>query len=272
MPASTRLPELRTADLPAGRRTWREEGSGPALVLVHGIGGHSASWRPQFASFRDRFRVIAWDAPGYGGSTPLAGAGGDASAYAAALLELLDHLGVASAHLVGHSLGAVFVAALCRLRPSLAQKVVFVHPVTGAGGLPAEQREAVRAARIADLTGMGARRFAESRGRAILGSVAAPESVAEAIAVMAEAPEEGYLAAWDAMCAADINADLDCVRGPVLVVSGGEDPVSPPATGAAIAARLPTAEQKVLDGIGHYASLEAPDRLDPILREFLARA
>lgn len=261
---------LQTAAIDGARLAWREAGRGPALVLVHGIGGSSASWRPQLDALQNDFRVVAWDAPGYGGSAPLPSRTPRADDYATALLALLDHLGIAKAHLVGHSLGAVFVAALCRRRPGLAQRVVFLHPVTGSGSLPPEQRESVRAARIKDLGSAGMRAFAENRGRAILGTVGSPEAIAEAIEVMAEVPEAGYLAAWESMCAADIFPDLRYVRCPALVVCGTDDPVSPPATGEKIAAALPDAKLEVINGLGHYGSLEVPGLVNDRLREFLA--
>lgn len=264
------LPELRSATLAPGRLAWRESGQGPALVLVHGIGGYSASWQPQFRDFGDTHRVIAWDAPGYGGSD-LLGAGARAADYADALAALLDHLGITSAHLVGHSLGAVFVASLCGKRPGLAQSVSFLHPVTGGGVLPPEERERVRLGRIADLKTLGARGFAEQRGSAILGSAAPADDRAYAIGVMADVPEAGYLAAWDAMCAADIFADLDAIRCPAFVMTGSEDPVSPEATSRAIAARIPGAMFEVVPGLGHYGSLEAPDTVRRMLRAIPAR-
>lgn len=264
------LSPLQTAEIAGAKLAWREAGSGPALVLVHGIGGYSASWRPQLAALADTYRVIAWDAPGYGGSMPLPSTAPHADDYAASLLALLDHLQIGTAHLVGHSLGAVFTAALCRLRPGLAQRVVFLHPVTGMGMLPAEQRETVRLGRINDLKSLGGRGFAENRGRAILGSLGAPEALAEAIEVMAAVPDAGYLAAWEAMCAADIFPDLKHVRGPALVVCGSVDPVSPPAAGEKIVSAMPDAQLEVVDKLGHYGSLEVPELVNKRLREFLS--
>ena len=67
--------------------TYRESGGkdAPALVLLHGIGSTSAGWRLQYGPLGEHFRVIAWDAPGYGGSQPLPGEAPSAEAYARAL-------------------------------------------------------------------------------------------------------------------------------------------------------------------------------------------
>jgi len=51
--------------------SFREAGEGPTLVLLHGIGSNAGSWCNQLVTLSDQFRVLAWDAPGYGESTPL---------------------------------------------------------------------------------------------------------------------------------------------------------------------------------------------------------
>jgi pimeloyl-ACP methyl ester carboxylesterase len=78
----------------AGRTVaWREAGEGPALVLLHGIGGAAASWEYQITHFAERYRVIAWDMPGYGASQALEDAAPMVDDYVAALVALLDALG-----------------------------------------------------------------------------------------------------------------------------------------------------------------------------------
>jgi pimeloyl-ACP methyl ester carboxylesterase len=263
------LPPLQTIAGEGGTYAWREAGAGEALVFVHGIGGSSASWAHQFADFAGGHRVLAWDAPGYGGSSPLASEPARVEAYAAALVAWLDALGISEASFVGHSLGSLFIAAASRLRPTLVQRVLFLHPVTGNGQMPAEEREVVRQGRIRDLVTLGGQGFAEQRGRSILARDLAPEKAADAIAVMADVPEQGYLTAWDAMCEGDIFRDVDAVKCPALVVCGNEDPVSPEATGRSIAAAIPGAGFVLLPGVGHYASIEAPERLRDILSQFL---
>ncbi len=265
------LPELHTVEIGRRRMAWRERGDGRGLVLVHGIGGYSASWGPQLDAFAATNRVIAWDAPGYGGTDPLDSRFPCAADYAGALSALLTALGVESADFVGHSLGAVIVASLCRLRPGIARTVVFVHGVTGSGALAAEDRERLRTERAADLESLGMKAFAENRGRDILGRSLDPATAAEIIDLMADVPEAGYLAAWNMMCAANIYDDLSFVRCPALVIGGADDPVAPETVCRAIANRLSGAIVELLDGVGHFASLEAPHRLNALLDGFLSK-
>jgi pimeloyl-ACP methyl ester carboxylesterase len=261
---------LNTVELAGGTIAWREAGRGPALVLVHGIGGSSRGWEAQLDAFAAHHRVIAWDAPGYGASSPLPAAAPAVDDYAMALGALLDALGVTSADLVGHSLGAVMLARLCRRRSGLARRLAFVHPVGGAGGLGPAEREAVRRARIDDLVSLGPARFAEKRARAILGKAAPESAVAHAITVMAEVPQGGYVQACEMMCAADIMADLPHLACPALVIGGADDPVSPEATCRAVVEALPAARLLVLPGIGHFLPIEDAPLFERILAVFLA--
>src|SRR4051794_7428973 len=107
---SSALPGLQKTIIDGLTVSWREAGQGEPLVLVHGIGGHSGSWQHQLASFARDHRVIAWDAPGYGGSDTLPAARLTADGYAAFLAALLRKLDVHRPHLVGHSLGSIVIA------------------------------------------------------------------------------------------------------------------------------------------------------------------
>lgn len=262
------LPDLRSIRVDGRQLTWREAGSGLPLVLVHGIGGHSGAWKRQFASFAASHRVIAWDAPGYGGSDPLPSTALSADAYAASLIGLLRALDVVQPHLVGHSLGAIIISAASGSEAVRVRSLTLLQPVTGSGRMPAEERDKIRMARIAEMNRLGPVQFAVERGRQILSRSTPDASADEAVDVMKAVPAEGYLAAWEMMCRADIFAVLNQTC-PAQVISGSDDPVSPPATGQAIAAQIPHAEFNCLDGVGHYASIEAPDALDALLRRFI---
>jgi len=86
--------------------SYREAGAGPALVLLHGIGSSSASWLFQLESLAG-YRLIAWDAPGYGASAFLAMAEPQPADYAQALHEFLERLLLKDVVLVGNSLGCL---------------------------------------------------------------------------------------------------------------------------------------------------------------------
>src|SRR5690606_7734322 len=105
--------ELKTVQFDGVQQSYREAGAGKVLVLLHGISSGSGSWVKQLQNLSHHFHVIAWDAPGYGQSDPLAVEQPNAEDYAQRLKGMLTALGLnlGSAPdqnkmiLVGHSLG-----------------------------------------------------------------------------------------------------------------------------------------------------------------------
>src|SRR5438105_6615651 len=94
-----------------------ERGTGrEALVLLHGIGGRADVWEPQLQPFADKYNVIAWNMPGYGGSARLPQM--TFPALADALEGLLDALAAKRVHLVGHSMGGMVAQEFLRQRAS----------------------------------------------------------------------------------------------------------------------------------------------------------
>jgi len=83
-----------------------EEGDGFPILLIHGLAGDHTAWLPQIAAFRDRYRVVAMDNPGSGGSSPVDGPC-TTEELADTMLALLDRLGIEKAHVVGRSLGGL---------------------------------------------------------------------------------------------------------------------------------------------------------------------
>ena len=93
---------MKTSD---GRFAYEAAGdpASPPLVFLHGIGGAARPWRGQLDFFRHRFRTVAWDMPGYGGSVPLEAV--SIAALADALRDFLRAVGAPKPILVGHSIG-----------------------------------------------------------------------------------------------------------------------------------------------------------------------
>lgn len=268
MPAPS-LPQRRQTKVLGRNVSWREAGSGDCVVLVHGIGGHSGSWAHQFAAFSKNHRVIGWDAPGYGDSDPIGSASPAAHDYSEMLAGLIGELGVARPHMVGHSLGSIMVAAAARFQNVVPRSQTFLQPVMGTGMLEPAEQSRIRQARIDDMRKLGATEFARQRGRLILSQRTPQASADEALDVMMEVGEAGYLAAWDMMCRSDLRAIVSGIY-PTLVVCGEHDPVCPPATAKSLADSIEGAECLCMEGVGHYASIEAPDALNRILARFFA--
>ena len=158
----------------------RECGQGPVVVLLHGIGSGSASWLHCAQRLAAGNRVIAWDAPGYGLSTPLPPARPKACDYAACLELLLDALGVESCLLVGHSLGALMATAYAAgIGAARVRRLVLLSPARGYGA--AELRDSgaqVRRQRLENLERFGIDGMASERTARLLGRNPSEEALA----------------------------------------------------------------------------------------------
>src|SRR5260221_6919054 len=97
----------------------------PPLVFLHGIGGAARAWRGQLDFFSGRYRTIAWDMPGYGGSAPLPAV--SIAALADALQDFLQQAGAAKPILVGHSIGGMIVQQLLAKHPRVASAIVLAQ-------------------------------------------------------------------------------------------------------------------------------------------------
>jgi pimeloyl-ACP methyl ester carboxylesterase len=251
------LPESKSA---AGF-TYRESGrpDAPALVLLHGIGSTSAGWRLQYGPLGERFRVVAWDAPGYGGSTPLPGEAPSTEDYARALGRLLDALGIREAVIGTNSWGTPTGVAFARLFPQRVRALVLGGPAAGYGSLPKEERERRLAARLARVAELGMKKMREDDAPELV----APGTRAEVIGWITGAEglhPEGYAQAMRMLAAADVAREAASVRCPVRVVSGELDKRTPPETNAKrIAAAAPNATLQMVPDCGHLPHLEYPE-------------
>src|SRR6201996_5530627 len=99
--------------------------SATPLLFLHGIGGAARAWRGQIAAFSDRYRAIAWDMPGYGGSAPLAGV--SIATLADALQDFLQQIGTIKPVIVGHSIGGMIVQQWLIKHPREASAVILAQ-------------------------------------------------------------------------------------------------------------------------------------------------
>lgn len=261
------LPELKTA---AGI-TYRESGrkDAPALVLLHGIGSTSAGWRLQYGPLGERFRVIGWDAPGYGGSAPLAGEAPGAEAYAQALARLLDALGIRQAIVGTNSWGTPTGVVFARLFPERVRALVLGGPAAGWGSAPKEERDRRVAARLERVSALGMKKMREEDAPELV----APGTRAEVLEWIKGAEGlnvKGYAQAARMLSAVDVTREAASVTCPVKVVSGEKDRRTPPETNAKrIAAALPNGSLQMIPNCGHLPHLEFPEIFNAAVLEML---
>lgn len=241
------------------------DGRGPAVLLVHGLGGTSNFYQVQADGLADRFQVIRVDLAGAGRS-PVAGPVSIES-HADDLAAVLDALDVTSAAVVGHSMGTLVVRALAARHPGKVSALALL----GAVGEPADAGRKAQRDRAATLRadgpaavapGVVANALSESTRRD------KPEVAAFVRELIMRQDPEGYARNCEALAAATdpgpIAEDL-----PLLLITGDADKVGPPAVSEALARAHGDATVEVLPGVGHWTAVEAAGPTTGHLLKFL---
>jgi pimeloyl-ACP methyl ester carboxylesterase len=268
--------EERIAEVKGVRMRYFVGGSGPPLVLVHGLGGAASNWTELAPLLARRHRLLVPDLPGHGGSTALPAVSG-LEPYADRVALVAEREGMLPAPVVGHSLGGMIVLRLALRRPNDVKAIV----LAGAAGLSIGNvfgRQllslftAVRPGRIAARHRSWVARSPRLR-KLVFGFV----SVSDPVALTNEAVE-GFLAAqllhtdvdgaWQALRADDPRQELEAIGCPVLVLWGAED-VQLPLDDAFEYTRRLRAQLRVIPGCGHLLIGERPDACERAIEDFL---
>src|SRR5246127_2135921 len=178
------VPELRFAEIPVTSRhryigdrfCYMEAGPVdlPPVLLLHGIGANSLHWRYQLPGLADRFRLIAWNAPGYMLSDNLRAETPSGRDYADALDDFLKALGVTGFKIVANSFGARVAQNFAYHYPGRMSRAVFTGTSVARTASPEERTQALKAR--AAMIERGSYAFGE-RVAALLGSAASPETI-----------------------------------------------------------------------------------------------
>lgn len=280
--AAPDLPTLRKVEIEDHARSelrglkigYREAGrpDSPVLFCMHGIGSNSSGYRRQLGDLADRYRVIAWDAPGYGESDNLPQARPRDVDYADALLGTLDALGIDRVHLVGSSFGAIVAAAFAARYPERVRCLVLSAPAPGFARLPEAERKELFQKRVDDMERLGPAELARQRAPFLVAPDAPPAVIEAATALVAATPPKGYAQAAAVLDNADTVANAARIDAPTLVLVGTEDKITPRDSCAGpIHAALRDGALEIFEGIGHLLKLEAPDRFNALIADFIER-
>jgi 3-oxoadipate enol-lactonase len=253
-----------------GRFSYEASGdvASPPLVFLHGIGGAARAWRGQLDFFADRYRAIAWDMPGYGGSVPLATV--SIEALADAFRDFLQQVGASKPILIGHSIGGMIVQQLLTQSSAIARAVVLAQTSPAFGKADGEWQKEFIGARLGPLDrGETMVSLAPTLVRELVGDDPDFKGMDLARECMAAVPGATYRATMLALLGFDQRSALKDIRVPTLVLSGSKDKNAPAPMMAKMASYIPSATYVELEGAGHLVNLERPASFNAALDRFL---
>jgi 4,5:9,10-diseco-3-hydroxy-5,9,17-trioxoandrosta-1(10),2-diene-4-oate hydrolase len=268
--------EKRELTVAGSRVRYLTGGSGPPLVLVHGLGGMATNWRlvaPELALER---RLVIPDLPGHGYSEPLRQRRRALDPFAEAVLAVAEAEHALPAPFVGHSLGGLVSLHAAARRPDAVRALV----LAAAAGISSSTRVGEAVVTVLGLVQPGklAGRRARTISRRPLGrrfafwwGVSDPVGLDPEMAyAFLQGPplHTDTLTAGQALVASDPRTDLDRVTCPALCLWGADDHWVPLTDGVEYARRL-RAPLRVIAGCGHLSIGERPDIVTHAIREFL---
>jgi len=270
------MSDVKTATSDGLRIAYIDEGSGPPIVFLHGVGATKRMWAPQIAMLSERFRCIALDYRGYGESeTPpessLTADARDAkaisrAAYARDVIAVLDAEDIQTAHICGCSLGGVVALETYDAKPARVKSLALVDTFAFYPGGVASIDE-----RIANLDKLGIKEFAKTRAPGIHKPDAPKELVDGSVADMASIPLSVYKASTRATWTGDYRALLSRVSVPAEVFWGELDTtIAPHELSEELANGIPTCSGVVrVPHAGHVSNLDNPEFFNLALEAFL---
>lgn len=241
------------------------DGTGETVLMIHGLGGTSNVWTPQLSIFPDTYQTIRPDLPGAGRSPSSAFI--SIETLVDCVLDIARHLGIQRAHVMGHSMGTIVCQHLAIAEPQLVRSLALLGPMLEPPE-PARQALRDRAAKarrdgmadIADAV-VQAGTSRETRERHTVTATLVRE-------IMMRQDAEGYARNCEALAGAQA-ADLSQITCPVLLMTGDEDVVAPPAMSRKMEEQLKRVRTVILPRCGHWTTFERPEEVNRELRGFL---
>ncbi len=245
----------------------------PTIFFGHGVLFSGWMFHPQIAAFRGKYRCVAIDWRGQGDSAATRD-GYDMDTLTEDAVALIDALGIAPVHYVGLSMGGFVGQRIAARRPELVRTLSLLDTSAGPED-PDKVKRYKLLGRIYRITGITPLR------KALVPIMFGPTFLADTSAVpvidewerrLRRARRSGVSKAVMGVAnRLSIENEITSIKKPTLVIVGADDAATPPEKAQCIAERIPGARLAQIPDCGHSSTLEKPDTVTGLLRDFLAR-
>jgi pimeloyl-ACP methyl ester carboxylesterase len=251
---------------PWGVTRYAVEGSGPPVLLIHGVGARLDNWDSVATLLSHSFTVVRHDLRGHGKSGKAPGPY-SLELFADDAIELLAHLGITRAHVAGHSLGGMIAIKLAARHPNRVDRLAVL---SAAAGRTEEERRKVMDRIDLIASGIPGDHFNNSLPRWFTDDFrsANPALMEQYAARNRENDPACYAAAYTVLATSDVAPDLAQVKAPSLVVTGEHDLGSNPRMARVIHAGIAGSELRILPRLRHSILVEAPATIAGLLDPF----
>ncbi len=247
-----------------------QDGSGPDLVLIHGVGSQHGDWGEVARRLSPHFSILRYDLRGHGTSEAPPGPY-MIEDFTADLISLLDETGLKQPHIAGFSLGGLIAQCMALNHPDRVRKLALLGTVAGR---TTEERERVEGRLDFIASSHPADYFDQSVSRWFTEAFqdANPDVVAARKAVVTSMDGAAYAAAYYALAMTDFGDRLGEISHTTLVATGEDDIGSNPRMAHLMADRIHNSRLEILPGLRHSILLEAPDLVAGLLTDFFNTA
>jgi 3-oxoadipate enol-lactonase len=249
---------------------YRDQGSGPAILFIHGHPFNQSMWDPQIAALTRKYRVITYDIRGYGASEVPATEATALETMASDINALLYHLNIDKAVIAGLSMGGQIAMAFADQYPQRLSGLILAATFPQADAPEAAKTRLAMAERFIN------------EGTCIPGGEMLPKLLAPAsikknpdvalnvYKMIAHTPPAGAAAALRGRARRkDYTESLQNIAVPTLIFVGTEDAYTSVETAKQMHHSIPGSRIEIFEGIGHMPNLEATDRFNAALHDFL---
>ncbi len=279
-------PQGRFVEIDGNRIHYLEEGSGPVILMVHGLGGQMRNFTYALVDrLKDRFRIVVMERPGAGYSRRAPGASARLSSQADVVAKFIGALGLGKPLLVGHSLGGALSLAVGLQHPKAVSGLALISPLTQPQDTPPKAFAGlyIRSPLVRWLAAWTLATPMAIRTRdAVLGAVFGPEPVPDDFAtrgggMLSLRPRTFYSTSTDLVAANEdlpgFQARYATLKLPAGVIFGAGDRIlDAQVHGAPMADQVPGLTCETIDGAGHMIPLTQPERVAAFIESMAERA
>lgn len=233
-------------------------GTGPAMLLIHGLGNDLREWAPTIEILKDRFTLIAYDMRGSGRSAKPAGPY-TMDMMAADAAELVREVATPPVSVMGFSMGGCVALKLALERPDLVNKLVLVSTLPSWKGPMGPSDDVDALFHRTDVSeGLLVEVYETIFGAAYRGRVSAEDYVAQRMDDEYPQTADSYLGQLAALEGFDVRERVGRIESQTIIVVGTDDMVVPPENSRWLAENIPHARLETIEGAGHMLPVECP--------------